>query len=69
MAMKAKELIEKLNKLVEPKPDANVYFYANDETVEFIGKRVLEEKNLSDIELVLSRSYEGGEGLIGINVE
>lgn len=67
--MKAKELIEKLNKLIKLKPDANVYFYANEETVEFIGKRVLEGKSLSDIELVLSRSYEGGEGLIGVDTE
>lgn len=67
--MKAKELIEKLDKLIKLKPDANVYFYANDETVEFVGKRVLEGKSLSDIELVLSRSYEGGEGLIGVNIE
>lgn len=67
--MKAKELIEKLNKLVKLKPDANVYFYANDETIEFIGKRVLKGESLSNIELVLSRSYEGGEGLIGIDTE
>lgn len=67
--MKAKELIEKLNKLIKLKPGANVYFYANEETVEFIGKRVLEGKSLSDIELVLSRSYEGGEGLIGVDTE
>ena len=67
--MKAKELIEKLNKLIKLKPDANIYFYADGETVELIGKRVLEGKSLSDIELVLSRSYEGGEGLIGINIE
>lgn len=62
--MKAKELIEKLNKLIKLKPDANIYFYADGETVELIGKR---GKSLSDIELVLSRSYEGGEGLIGID--
>ena len=67
--MKANNLIEKLNKLVKIKPDANVYFYANEEAVEFIGKRVLEGKSLSDIELVLSRSYEGGEGLIGVDIE
>lgn len=67
--MKAKDLIEKLNKLVKLKPDANVYFYADDETIEFIGKRVLEGKSLSDIELVLSRTYEGGVGLVSMSIE
>ncbi len=67
--MKAKDLISKLNKLVQSKPDANVYFYADDEIVEFVGNRLLEGKSLSDIGLVLSRTYEGGEGLISINIE
>ena len=30
--MKAKDLIERLNKLIQLKPDANVYFYVDDET-------------------------------------
>lgn len=67
--MKAKELIEKLNKLVELKPDANVYFHVDDETIEFIGKRLLEGKSLSDIGLVLSRTYDGGAGLISVSTE
>lgn len=67
--MKAKELIAKLNKLVELKPDANVYFYADDETIELVGKRLLEGKSLSDIGLTLSRTYDGGEGLISVITE
>lgn len=65
--MKAKELVEKLNKLIELKSDANVYLYVDEEIIENIGNRLIKEKNhLSDIDLVLSRSYEGGEGLISI---
>ena len=65
--MKAKELAEKLNKLIELKPDANVYLYVDEEMIQVIGNRLIKEKNrLSDIDLVLSRSYEGGEGLISV---
>lgn len=60
--MKAKDLIAKLNKLVQINPGANIYFYAGEYVVESIGKRILEGKSLS-------RTYEGGEGLVSINIE
>lgn len=67
--MKASDLIEKLNRLIEINPDANVYFYADDEGMTFIENRYLNGRHLSDIGLVLSRSYENGEGLISIDAE
>jgi hypothetical protein len=67
--MKASELVEKLKKLIEINPDANVYFYADDDTLEFVGNRYLKGNRLSDVGLVLSRSLENGEGLICIDME
>lgn len=67
--MKASKLIEKLSKLVEINPDANVYFYADEDGMEFVKSRHLNGIHLSDIGLVLSRSYENGEGLISIDIE
>lgn len=48
---------------------SQVFFYADDDTIEFVGKRLLEGKSLSDIGLTLSRPYEGGEGLISVDIE
>lgn len=67
--MKAKDLMAKLNKLVELKPDANIYFYTAEDDIEFIAKRLSEGKHLSDIGFTLTRTYEGGEGLISIDTE
>lgn len=62
--MKATELIEKLNVLVKLKSDANVYFYISDDTIEDFVNKLSMNNRLSDIGIVLSRTYEGGEGLI-----
>lgn len=67
--MKARELVVKLNKLTEINPDANVYFYADEDTIEFVGSRHSNGNRLSDIGLVLSRTYANGEGLICIDME
>ena len=39
--MKASELVEKLNKLIEINPDANVYFYADEDSMKFVESRYL----------------------------
>jgi hypothetical protein len=67
--MKASLLVAKLNKLIEINPDANVYFYAEEDGMKFLENRYLNGRHLSDIGLVLSRSYENGEGLISIDTE
>jgi len=64
--MKAKDLIAKLNKLIEINPDANVYFYSDEDVLGLIGNKLLKGESLSDIELTLSRTFENGEGLISI---
>lgn len=66
--MKAIDLVTKLNKLIEINPDANVYFYADGDTLTFVENRYLKGNRLSDIGLVFSRSYENGEGLISIDM-
>lgn len=67
--MKASSLIEKLSKLVEINPDANVYFYADDDGIRFIEDRYLDGNRLSDVGLTISRSLENGEGLISVDIE
>ena len=67
--MKASELVEKLNKLIEINPDANVYFYADEDSMKFVESRYLNGNRLSDVGLVLSRSLENGEGIISVDTE
>ena len=67
--MKAIELIAKLNKLAEINPDANVYLYADKDTIEFIRSRRSNGNLLSDIGLILSRTYANGDGLISVDME